>query len=128
MAYTARAKKILLVDDEEGLALLLSFMLQKDGYEVAVANDGEQAIEKLKTFEPDVIVSDVVMPNLDGIEMFKQIRANPKTANIPVIFISGFQDQQVLERARKIGVFGILHKPVDVEHIEARIAEMTRGR
>ena len=128
MAYTARAKKILLVDDEEGLAQLLSSMLQKDGYEVVTANDGQQALEKLITFEPDVIVSDVVMPKLDGIEMFKQIKANPKTANIPFIFISGFQDQQILERARKIGVFGILHKPVDVEQVEARIAEMTRGR
>ena len=128
MTYTARAKKILLVDDEEGFSMLLSFMLQKDGYDVVLAHDGLQALEKLTLFEPDVIVSDVVMPKLDGIEMFKQIKANPKTANIPFIFISGFQDQHVLERAREIGIFGILHKPVDVEQVEARIAEMTRGR
>ena len=128
MTYTARAKKILLVDDEEGFSMLLSFMLEKDGYEVVLAHDGLQALEKLTFFEPDVIVSDVVMPKLDGIEMFKQIKANPKTANIPFIFISGFQDQHVLERAREIGIFGILHKPVDVEQVEARIAEMTRGR
>ena len=128
MTYVKNTKRILLVDDEEGFALLLSGILKKDGYEVELAHDGQEGLEKLKTFTPDVIISDVVMPKLDGIEMFKQIRATPQTAAIPFLFISGYQDQQILERARKIGVFGILQKPIDVEQIEARLGEIMRRR
>ena len=128
MTQEKRARKILLVDDEAGFAELLRDLLEMDGYEVAVASDGVEGIEKLQTFEPDVIISDVVMPRMNGFEMFRQIKTTPKTSTIPFLFISGFQDQRVLEEARKIGVFGILQKPIDVEQVEYRLKELTRQR
>jgi response regulator RpfG family c-di-GMP phosphodiesterase len=96
-----------------------------DNYEVQIAHDGEEGLEKLKVFMPDAIISDIVMPRLSGFEMFKKIKANPDTSAIPFLFITGFQDDRVLSEARKIGIFGILKKPVDIEQIEHRLRDLT---
>ena len=114
-------RKILLVDDEIGFAELLRDLLTMDQYQVEVANDGIEGVEKVSTFKPDIIISDIVMPRMSGFEMFKKLRSSPDTASIPFLFISGFQDDRVLAEARKIGVFGILRKPIDVEQIENRV-------
>jgi len=120
--------KILLVDDEVGFAELLSDLLSMDNYEVEVAHDGQEGLEKLETFKPDVIISDVVMPRLSGFEMFKKVKASPQTASIPFLFITGFQDERVLAEARKIGVFGILRKPIDIEQIENRLRDLLNNK
>ena len=120
------AKKILLVDDEAGFAELMRELLVSAGYEVAVANDGQEGLDKLKTFMPDAIVTDVVMSRMNGFEMFKKVREDPSMAEIPFLFITGFQDDRVLQEARKIGVFGILRKPVDIEQIENRLKELIK--
>lgn len=119
-----KLRKILLVDDEIGFAELLRDLLRMDGYEVEVANDGQEGLDKVEKFTPDIIISDIVMPGLSGFEMFKKVKANPKTAKVPFLFITGFQDDRVLAEARKIGVFGILKKPIDIEQIESRVNEL----
>ena len=119
-----KLRKILLVDDEIGFAELLRDLLLMDGYEVEVANDGQEGLDKVEKFTPDIIISDIVMPGLSGFEMFKKVKANPKTAKVPFLFITGFQDDRVLAEARKIGVFGILKKPIDIEQIESRVNEL----
>lgn len=124
MGKDKRARKILLVDDEAGFAELLRDLLEMDNYEVQLAHDGQEGIDKLLTYIPDVIISDVVMPRLSGFEMFKKIKATPETAKIPFLFITGFQDDRVLSEARKIGVFGILKKPIDIEQIESRLKDL----
>ena len=121
-----KPQKILLVDDEAGFAELLRDLLTMDGYEVEVAHDGEEGLSKLSTFTPDAIISDIVMPRLSGFDMFKKIKATPATASIPFLFITGFQDDRVLQEARKIGVFGILRKPVDIEQIEERLQDLLK--
>jgi len=128
MTKDKRPRKVLLVDDEAGFAELLRDLLQMDSYEVEVAHDGQEAIEKLETFTPDVIISDIVMPRLSGFEMFKRVKATPAMASIPFLFITGFQDERVLAEARKVGVFGILRKPVDIEQIESRLRDLTRNQ
>lgn len=127
MAPEKKRRKILLVDDEPGFAELLRDLLEMDNYEVVTAENGEDGLEKLKSFSPDVIISDVVMPVMSGFEMFKQVKASPQISSIPFLFITGFQDERVLAEARKVGVFGILRKPIDVEQIENRIRELTKG-
>ena len=85
-----------------------------------------EGLEKIQSFQPEVIISDVVMPRMSGFELFKKVKANPKTASIPFLFITGFQDDRVLTEARKIGIFGILRKPIDVEQIENRLEDLLR--
>lgn len=127
MSPEKKRRKILLVDDEPGFAELLRDLLEMDHYEVVTAENGEEGLEKLKTFTPDVIISDIVMPRMSGFEMFKQVKAGPETSAIPFLFITGFQDERVLAEARKVGIFGILRKPIDIEQIETRIRELSKG-
>jgi response regulator RpfG family c-di-GMP phosphodiesterase len=126
MAKEKQVRKILLVDDEAGFAELLRDLLSMDGYEVEVAHDGEEGLEKLQTYTPDAIISDIVMPRLSGFEMFKKVKASPATASIPFLFITGFQDDRVLKEARQIGVFGILKKPIDMDQIESRLKDLMK--
>ena len=123
-----KVRKVLLVDDEVGFAELLRDLLVMDNYEVEIANDGQEGLEKIQAFQPDVIISDVVMPRLSGFEMFKRVKASSETSSIPFLFITGFQDDRVLAEARKVGVFGILRKPVDIEQIEGRLRDLINNR
>ena len=126
MEKGTKLKRILLVDDEVGFAELLQDLLRMDDYEVEVANDGQEGLAKIETFTPDIIISDIVMPGLSGFEMFKKVKANAQTSHIPFLFITGFQDERVLAEARKIGIFGILRKPIDIEQIENRVNELLK--
>jgi CheY-like chemotaxis protein len=128
MSKEKKPKKVLLVDDEAGFAELMRDLLEMDSYEVVVAYDGQEGLEKLQGYMPDVIISDIVMPRLSGFEMFKRVKAAPETASIPFLFITGFQDERVLAEARKIGVFGILRKPVDIEQIETRLKDLIKNK
>jgi CheY-like chemotaxis protein len=119
-----KVRKVLLVDDEVGFAELLRDLLIMDEYQVEVANDGEEGLTKVASFVPDVIISDIVMPKLSGFEMFKKVKAIPEFSAIPFLFITGFQDDRVLAEARRIGAFGILRKPIDVEQIESRLNDL----
>jgi CheY-like chemotaxis protein len=124
MLKEKKLRKVLLVDDEVGFAELLRDLLSTDHYEVEVAHDGAEGLEKLQVNRPDVIISDVVMPRMNGFEMFKKVKATPELAAIPFLFITGFQDDRVLAEARKVGVFGILRKPIDIEQIESRLRDL----
>src|SRR5882762_9746815 len=84
--------RILIVDDDRKVAELLTELLEQEGYEVVSAHDGGRALEMLNSFEPDVVISDVVMPVVDGIELCRHIKKEPRTASIPVLLISGLRN------------------------------------
>ena len=74
---------MLIVDDDQKVAALLTELLEQEGYEVVSAADGGRALEILNSFEPDVVISDVVMPVIDGIELCRHIKKEPRTASTP---------------------------------------------
>jgi PAS domain S-box-containing protein len=81
--------RVLIADDDQKVRSLLKDLLEADGYEVSCASDGGGARDSLTTFEPEVVISDVMMPVLDGIELCRHIKSDPKTSSIPVLLISG---------------------------------------
>jgi PAS domain S-box-containing protein len=81
--------RVLIADDDQKVRALLKDLLEADGYEVSCASDGGVARDSLTTFEPEVVISDVMMPVLDGIELCRHIKSDPKTSSIPVLLISG---------------------------------------
>ncbi|GAB4434486.1 MAG: response regulator [bacterium] len=84
--------KILVVDDEENIRLLYKLDLEDEGYEVEVAESGEAALEKLKSFSPDVITLDIKMPGMSGIETLHEIKTRFADRNIPVILCTAFEE------------------------------------
>ena len=90
--------RILVVDDEKHIVRLVEVNLTQKGHTVEKAFDGIEGLEKVKSFSPDLIVLDRMMPKMDGMEMMRELQANPETADIPVIFLTAkAQDGDVME-------------------------------
>src|SRR5215217_5346825 len=86
---TSDRGRVLIVDDDRKILDLLVDLLELDGYEVSTANDGAQALDLALSFEPNIVVSDVVMPLVGGLELCRRLKENPRTSDIPVLLISG---------------------------------------
>ena len=113
-------KRILLIDDEELVVKSLSMLLRSTGYEVEVATTAEEALNKVKDIDLDLIISDIRMPGADGVETIKQIRAYLKDSNkdpIPEVLITGYADLQKYNQAMELKVADYLYKPFDNEDL-----------
>jgi len=109
--------KILLIDDEELVIKSVGKLLNKEGYEVINCESGEEAIERIKNENVDLIVCDVRMPKLSGIETLKNIREFIKTNNrkaVPEILITGYADEEATKQAEALRVAEYLYKPFDL--------------
>ena len=104
-------KKILAVDDERHIVRLVEVNLQRAGYDVVTAYDGREALEKVKAESPDLIVLDVMMPYMDGFEVLKNLKADPVTAEIPVIMLTAKAQDADVFRGWQSGVDCYLTKP-----------------
>ena len=95
--------KILLIEDEELIIRLLSKKLAAIGYDVSLAMDGREGLEKIKQIVPDLILLDIVMPRMGGFEVMAEMKKDEKIANIPVIIISNSGQPLELEKAKELG-------------------------
>src|SRR5512141_2052143 len=105
------AKRILVVDDEKHIVRLVQVNLERQGYEVVTANDGKEALEKVESERPDLVVLDVMMPYMDGFEVLQNLRRNPSTRDIPVIMLTAKAQDQDVFRGWQSGVDCYLTKP-----------------
>ena len=105
------AKKILAVDDEKHIVRLVQINLEKEGYEVVTANTGREALEKVAEFSPDLIVMDVMMPEMDGLEALSRLKADPATSEIPVIMLTAKAQDSDVFRGWQAGADLYLTKP-----------------
>ena len=108
-------KKILICEDEPDTSESIRNVLTKNDYEAFTAVDGLDAIKKTKEIKPDLILLDIRMPNLDGIDVAKQIREFD--ANVKIVFISGFQSNELFKEASKYNISNYIVKPASVEDI-----------
>ena len=111
------AKRILVIDDEELVAESLKKLLKKSGYEVEIVRSGKEAIEKIKESDYDLIVSDIRMPDINGVEVVKKIREYLKKEGkpaVPEILITGYASKENLEEAQKLEVADYIYKPFNI--------------
>ena len=104
-------KRILIVDDEEVIRKFLKINLNKLGYEVVEAIDGEKAIEKIGEGKPDLIICDVMMPNKNGWEVVKEVKTNPDTSEIPIILLTAKNDDIDMFKGYELGANYYMTKP-----------------
>lgn len=119
---------VLAVDDDPGTLESLGDALGELGYDVWQALDGESALMLAREHQPDVMLLDVVMPGLDGFEVCRGIKADPKTRLIPVIFLTGFEGREAKIRGLDSGASDFLSKPVDLAELEVRVRNLVRFR
>ena len=117
------AERILVVDDQRTNAELVSGLLRNLGYEIAVAYDGEEALEAVHSSAPDLVVSDIVMPRLDGYELCRRLRANPETALLPVILVTSAEPTERV-KGLEAGADDFLAKPINWRELFGRVKRL----
>lgn len=116
-------KKILFVDDEPVVVALMKARIASRGFQVETASDGESGIEKAKSWQPDFILLDILMPGIDGYETCRRLKAMKETANIPVVLFTAVQETQIEVLARKAGAAKVVQKPF-VDQVFKAISEI----
>ncbi len=116
-------KKILIVDDDENICELLRLYLEKDGFETVVANDGEQALDFVQRYAPDLILLDIMLPRLDGWQVCREIR---KTLNTPIIMLTAKGETFDKILGLELGADDYVSKPFDTKEVIARIKAVLR--
>lgn len=117
----AERASVLIVDDTPDNLMLLLETLQND-YQVSAATSGEYALECVQENLPDLILLDVMMPNMDGYEVCQQLKSNPKTCDIPVIFITALGDVENETKGLQMGAIDYIHKPFNPPSVKIRVA------
>ena len=112
--------RVLIVDDESGNIKILSNVLAQD-YALSVATNGKQALEIARVQSPDIILLDMVMPEMDGIEVCEALKASGKTKDIPVIFVTSMSDTANEERGLDAGAVDYISKPISPPIVKARV-------
>lgn len=118
--------RILVVDDILPNVKLLEAKLMSQYYEVVTASNGQEALDKVESENPDIILLDVMMPGMDGFEVCTRLKANPKTAHIPVVMVTALTDSQDKIRGLEAGADDFLSKPINDTALMARVRSLSR--
>lgn len=116
-----RPPVVLAVDDQEANIRLVGTVLSQAGYDVIPAFNGEQALRRIQTRVPDLILLDMRMPGMDGFELAERLRKEPRTANVPIIFLTAANEREVLVKAFAKGAVDYITKPFVAEELIARV-------
>lgn len=108
---------ILVVDDEPDILNLVGIILRTNGYQVNLASSGEKALESIQENKPDIIIADLFMPEMNGLELCTRIKANKETDSIPIIMFSALSRTVEQEQAKDVGVDSYLNKPFEISEL-----------
>jgi CheY-like chemotaxis protein len=113
--------RVLLVEDAPFLRYAFGRLLRLHGFDVCEANDGQEALDHVDEFRPDLVVTDLMMPVMDGVELIRRLREDPRTAELPVLAITADASDTAEKRARLAGAADFLAKPVDLPSLLDRL-------
>jgi PAS domain S-box-containing protein len=127
-ADRSRAVRILLIEDSEDVLFLMKMELELMGHAVLTALDGVRGLQLAKTFRPDLIISDIKMPGMDGYEFIREVRTTPELCSIPAIALTGFGGKAVVDRSTAAGFDACVSKPADPQVIAELIKQLIKKR
>ncbi len=119
--------KILVVDDEVNITQILEFSIGAEGYEVLTASNGEEAIDRARREQPDLVILDIMMPRIDGYEACRILKTNPLTKNIPVVLLTAKGRDIDKRLGYEVGATDYIVKPFSPNKLIARIQELLVG-
>ena len=118
-------KKILIADDEHKIVMTLEYAFRKAGYEVFIVRDGSEVLELLKNETPDVILLDVMMPNVDGYTTISEIKKDEKYKDIKVIFLSAKAGEKDIQKGLELGADAYITEPYSIKKLTEKVEELT---
>jgi len=121
-----RKKRVLIVDDDPAVVGAISTALEQDeyDYEIASASDGYEAGIQVATFHPDLVILDIMMPELDGFEVCRKIKSDPKTQHIKILVLTGYPDEANIKRMLAYGADKCMAKPLNISELRESVAEL----
>lgn len=124
MADSSEPIRVLVVDDDPQIVKVMRLMLKIRGYEVLEALRGAEGVQVAQEKKPDVILLDIMMPDIDGYDVFRQLRLDPATMDIPVIFVSAKASQEHVDTGLSLGAEGYITKPFQPEDLLEEISRV----
>jgi phosphate regulon transcriptional regulator PhoB len=119
-------KYVLIIDDEPDLVELVSYNLKKEGFKVLTASDGEDGLEKIRKGSFDLVILDLMLPGVQGVEVCRMLRSNPKTEELPIIMLTAKTDMSDKVRGLDIGADDYMTKPFSPKELIARVRALLR--
>jgi DNA-binding response OmpR family regulator len=117
-------RRILIVDDEPNIVTSLEFLMRKCAYEVCVARDGEEALEALEAFRPDLVLLDVMMPRKSGFEVCRRIREDPRLGGTRIVMLSARGREAEIGKGMALGADAYVTKPFSTKELVAKVREL----
>jgi len=117
-------KEILIVDDEPGVVVAIQFLMEKQGHNVLVAQRGEDALELIYKYKPDLVILDIMLPGISGWEVCEIIRLNPDYRNVKIIFLTARRTETEIAKGLSLGADAYITKPFSNDRLVARVNEL----
>ncbi len=121
------AQRILIVDDEPNIVVPLEFLMKREGYEVAVAGDGQAALEAVARGAPDLVILDVMLPRMSGFEVCRQIRADARWRGLKILMLTAKGRDSEMEKGLGLGADAYVTKPFSTRDLVAKIRALLGG-
>jgi len=121
-------KKILIVEDEEDVMELIRYNLAKEGYDCDAAYNGQEALETAKSMLPDLVLLDLMLPEIDGLEVCRQLKSSPQTEDIPIVMVTAKSDETDIVTGLELGADDYITKPFSPKVLVARVRAVLRRK
>lgn len=118
------AKKILIVDDEPNIVISLEFLMRREGFEVSVARDGEEALERIRADRPDLVLLDVMMPKINGFEVCQAVRADPGLVDVHILMLTAKGREAEIAKGLALGADAYVPKPFSTRDLVVQVRSM----
>jgi DNA-binding response OmpR family regulator len=122
------SQRVLIVDDEPNIVVSLEYLMKKEGYEVAVATDGDAALAQLKSFKPALVLLDIMMPKKSGYEVCEAARANPDLAGIRIVMLTAKGRDFEVAKGMALGADAYVTKPFSTKDLVTLVKALLDGR
>lgn len=125
-SVTEKYAKILVIDDVESITMKVKIILERNGYEVITANDGQQGLEKAKSEQPDLIILDLMLPRVNGYKVCALLKRDSKYSKIPIILFTAKTREEDMKLGEEVGADAYLTKPFDPELLLSKVGELVK--
>ncbi len=117
-------KKVLIADDEQNIVISLEFLMKREGYQVEVANDGEEAVRRIRASRPDLVLLDVMMPKKSGFEVCQEIRSDPEMAGIRILMLTAKGRDTEVAKGLALGADAYMTKPFSTRELVDKVRSL----
>jgi len=118
------SKKILIADDEQNIVISLEFLMKREGFEVSIANDGEEAVNMIRAQRPDLVLLDVMMPKKSGFEVCQEIKADPALQSVRILMLTAKGRDTEVAKGLALGADAYMTKPFSTKELVERVRSM----